>query len=409
METARNPSDAQTDPSKGRTFVYQCEITAMDPDFASLSALLGAADPIGVVSIFVDAGGEARGTAIDIHNRLSDLQRRVSADGPAERADALHRSLTGLEAEIEGLYDPSASGRGRVMFAPLSGAAPTRFSTQLRLRNRVVLDDRPFVHPLLESLEQGRPAGVILMSRDVAEVLEWRHGELLNMGRIVLDGEAPSEAWGAPRPAGHQQTEPSPERRERRADDQRRRFVDRIADAVTRLATRRGWERAVISGDERLTGPLLGALPEPLRDTAVRDSRHLIESDSRSLNAIVSELLQRQQAEADVRLTERILNAARAAEGGALGLSEVLAALNEARVMHLIYDPDVRYAGAVADDGQLSSPPERRATVRVVQEPRLTERMVERCLETGARVTPVGKRAAAMLAETGGVAAQLRW
>ena len=47
--------------------------------------------------------------------------------------------------------------------------------------------------------------------------------------------------------------------------------------------------------------------------------------------------------------------------------------------------------------------------VRVVEEPRLTERMVERCLETGARVTPVGGRAAAMLAETGGVAAQLRW
>ena len=151
------------------------------------------------------------------------------------------------------------------------------------------------------------------------------------------------------------------------------------------------------------------ALPEPLRDNAVRDPRHLIESDSRSLNAIVSQLLEQQQAESDLRLTDRILNAARAAEGGALGLSEVLAALNEARVMHLIYDPDLRYAGAIADDGQLSSPPEHRAMVRVVEEPRLTERMVERCLETGARVTPVGGRAAAMLAETGGVAAQLRW
>ena len=90
--------------------------------------------------------------------------------------------------------------------------------------------------------------------------------------------------------------------------------------------------------------------------------------------------LEQQQAESDLRLTDRILNAARAAEGGALGLSEVLAALNEARVMHLIYDPDLRYAGAIADDGQLSSPPEHRAMVRVVEEPRLTERMVERCL-----------------------------
>jgi predicted component of type VI protein secretion system len=342
---------------------------------------------------------------------LSHLERCVSADGPAERAVALNRALTRLEREIEGLYDPSASGRGRVMFVPLSGAAPTRFSTQLQLRNRVVLDDRPFVHPLLESLEQGRAAGVILVSRDLAEVLEWRHGELVNMARVILDVDAPSEdpRAEAPRPAGHQQTAPSPEGRERRADDQRRRFVDRIATAAMQLATRRGWERAVISGDERLTGPLLRALPEPLRDNAVRDPRHLIESDSRSLNAIVSQLLEQQQAESDLRLTDRILNAARAAEGGALGLSEVLAALNEARVMHLIYDPDLRYAGAIADDGQLSSPPEQRPTARVVEEPRLTERMVERCLATGARVTPVGGRAAEMLADAGGVAAQLRW
>jgi hypothetical protein len=408
METTPSLTDAQSDPSQRKEPpVYQREMTAADPDVASLSALLDAVDPIGVVSIFVDAGGEARATAIDIQNRLSQLQRSVSTDGPAERADALNRALERFAGDIEGLCDPSASGRGRVMFAPLSGAEPTRFSTQLRLPNRVVLDDRPFVHPLLESLEQGRPAGVVLMSRDLTEVLEWRHGELLNMARIVLDGDAPGEDLVSG-PA-HQPTEPSPERRERRADDQRRRFVDRVASAVTQLATRRGWERAVISGDDRLTGPLLSALPEPLRDNAVRDPRHLIESDSRSLNAIVSELLQRQQAESDLRLTARILNAARAGEGGALGLSEVLAALNEARVMHLIYDPELRFAGAIAQDGQLLSPPEQPATVRVTQEPRLTERMVERCLQTGSHVTPVSGRAAALLADSGGVAARLRW
>ena len=53
-------SDAPTQPREEGTFVYQSELTAADPDVASLSALLSAADPIGVVSIFVDARGEAR-------------------------------------------------------------------------------------------------------------------------------------------------------------------------------------------------------------------------------------------------------------------------------------------------------------------------------------------------------------
>ena len=45
----------------------------------------------------------------------------------------------------------------------------------------------------------------------------------------------------------------------------------------------------------------------------------------------------------------------------------------------------------------------------VVYEPRLTERMVERSLATGARVTPVSGEGAALLADMGGVAARLRW
>jgi hypothetical protein len=92
------------------------------------------------------------------------------------------------------------------------------------------------------------------------------------------------------------------------------------------------------------------------------------------------------------------------------GVSEVLAALNEARVMHLVYAPGLRYVGAIGEDGQLSCASERRPMARnVVYEPRLTERMVERSLATGARVTPVSGEGAALLADMGGVAARLRW
>ena len=42
-------------------------------------------------------------------------------------------------------------------------------------------------------------------------------------------------------------------------------------------------------------------------------------------------------------------------------------------------------------------------------EPRLTERIVERCLDTGAQITPVEGAASAVLADAGGIAALLRW
>jgi hypothetical protein len=79
-------------------------------------------------------------------------------------------------------------------------------------------------------------------------------------------------------------------------------------------------------------------------------------------------------------------------------------------VSHFIYDPEVRFDGAVGEDGRLfprsESPP---AAGRIRPEPRLIERIVERGLETGAEITPVEAAARSTLADAGGIAALLRW
>jgi hypothetical protein len=77
-------------------------------------------------------------------------------------------------------------------------------------------------------------------------------------------------------------------------------------------------------------------------------------------------------------------------------VSEVVAALNEARVEHLVDDPELRYVGAVGGDGRLYAAGE--GDGRGADEPRLTERIVERAVLTGARVTPVPGAAATTLA-----------
>jgi hypothetical protein len=392
--------------------MYERALTAADLDSTDLLALLEREDPVGVLSIFADAESDARRSEIDLRNRMSELQRRLGADGPRERAEALADTVARRWPDIEALWDPTGDGRGRALFAPLSGGEPTRVSTRQSFANRVVLDDRPFIHPLLERLERGRPAGVALLSGGVAELLEWRHGELVALARFVAEIDAPRERPGpvAAGPARHQQTTPWREQRARRSRNRRRRFLDHVASEMADAARRHGWERLVLAGAERLTRRVLRALPESLRDHAIRDRRHLIELESDAVEPIVRELLERQQADWDARLVQSVRDAAMGGRGGALGLSEVLAALNDARVEHLVYDPDVRYDGAIASDGRLVVPPEWHPTAGpLTPEPRLTERMVERCLATGARITPVSGPAAAMLADMGAVAARLRW
>jgi Bacterial archaeo-eukaryotic release factor family 10 len=236
--------------------------------------------------------------------------------------------------------------------------------------------------------------------------------ELVALARVV---EVPDAPRGRPGPvvaggARHQQTTPLREQRQRRARDRRRQLLENVVAALSGLAGERGWERVIVSGGQALTAPLIRALPAPLHHNAIGEDRHLIEMESAAVARIVGELLEREQSEWDARLTHRIRDAAMAGRGGALGLSEVTAALNDARVEHLVYDPAIRYAGALAGDGRLVVPPEAHPLGKpLTAEPRLTERIVERCLATGARVTPVTGPAVEMLADMGGIAARLRW
>jgi riboflavin biosynthesis pyrimidine reductase len=385
----------------------------LDPE--TLLALVQQTDPLGVLSIYVDAqpggpGARSRGAAIDIGNRLAELESRIRSDGPPERAVAVSDRLERLAPEIERLVDPRESGRGRVLFVPLSEGRLTRFSSRLSVANRVVLDSSAFIHPLLELLDEGRPTGVVVASRSEGNLLEWRLGELRSLRRLTPDApEASHERSGpvAPNPGGAHTT-PRREQRQARERHQLRRFVREMAAVASQQAGERGWERVLVSGGETLTEPLAQAMPRTLR--TVRDPRMLAQLDPSELVRAVTGRLRSEHHEHELRLVDSMRETAHGGGAAALGLSEVSAALNEGRVLHLAYDPVVRYEGSVDSDGMLyaegEAPP---AADGLLHEPRLTERLVERGLETGARLTPVEGASLAALAEAGGIGAWLRW
>lgn len=274
-----------------------------------------------------------------------------------------------------------------------------------------MLDSSPFIHPLLELLDQGRPAGVVLGSREEARLLEWRLGELTLLDTFVPDVvQAPHERKGpvGPTPTARQGS-PKNEQQQARERVQDARFVDHIAAAASELASEHGWDSVLVSAGDRLTERLAEALAQPLRDVAIRDPRLLLELDPDSLSATVGAHLEVARGQLETELIGQVRGAAGSGQA-ALGLSEVVGALNEARVAHLLYDSAVRYQGSVGPDGRLHAENESGpGEDPPVPEPRLTERLVERALETAARVTPLEGAAAEALGELGGIAALMRW
>jgi hypothetical protein len=394
------------------------ELNAIELDERMLLDLVRSTDPVGVLSIYIDAHSGApdpgpRSWAIDLDNRLAELERRIADNGRPELENALRRALVRIRPLLERKIDPRSSGRGRALFVWLDRLDVTSFSSQMRLPTRVVLDTSPFVHPLLELLDLGRPAGVALTTGDQVELLDWRLGELRTLARIAPDVPSDPERQ-EPGPVSNnaaraQLTTPGRELRARRERERRRRLLVRAAVQASRLVDERGWEHILVSGDDRLTTAFIQELPDRHRDRAIRDPRLLTGAAPRSLADLVGDRFAAERAQRNLELSRRARDAT-FGPGAALGLSEVLAALNQARVAHLIYDPDVRYQGAMDADGWLYVESETPAgNVATLAEPRLTERLVERSLDTAARVTPVAGAAAGPLADADGIAALLRW
>lgn len=386
-----------------------------DLDSETLLKLNQRTDELGVLSVFVHTDPSRdqnlQAVGIDLKNRYRELQRRVTEDGGHSRGREVAAALERLWPQVEGLASPPASARSHFFFAGLDGDWVVRFDSPMDVANRVVLDDGPFIHPLLELLDEGRPAGVVVLSTEEARILEWRLGSLQMVSRLEQEYvEAPHERAGpiGGGPTGQLNT---PMREQRKARDRKlmNRFVDRVVKTAGDLAATRGWERILISGGEYWTEQVIARFPEPLREAVFGDSRILSGLDDTALAAPVTDLLREYHTDNKQQLVERMREAV-GAGAAAVGLSEVAAALTAGRVAHLVYDPEVRYAGSVGADGALYAgdevaPGDEPGT----PDPRLTERLVERALETGARVSPVEGAAAGPLQDANGIAALLRW
>ncbi|BBX24193.1 hypothetical protein MTER_36040 [Mycolicibacter terrae] len=371
-------------------------------------------DKLGVltVSLNADPSGDPnlQAAAIDLKNRFRELQRRIAAE--SEHSDKTVAALERLWPRVAELADPAAGGRSRILFAGLEDDWVLQLQSALPIASRVVLDDRPFIHPLLELLDEGRPAGVVLVSAEDAVLLEWRVGSVQQLSRIEqqyveASHERAGHIGGGPQGQFHT---PMQEQRQSREHDRAQRFLDRVTTVAAGLAAERGWERILVSGGDRWTEPAVTKFPQVLRDRVFADTRVLSGLDAAALQAAVTEWAHEQHAERERRLLDGVCDGAGSGHRVALGLSEVAAALNAGRVAHLIYDPEVRYTGTLGADGALYAGEEVGPDGHPgTPDSRLTERLVERAFKTGARISPIQGAADGRLRDAAGVAALLRW
>jgi len=234
----------------------------MEPAAIELDAIAALSDPIGVLSVYVDAdpalvASPRPAWEAPIRAGLRRLGKSARRKRPRDEWMALRERLDELERELETLLDPRSGRRGRALFAAVSGSEIHRVGVDIPFAPFVALDRHARVLPLLAAMQDGRRAGAVTLSWDRLESAEWHFDQLDPLETIELAQEEPQ-----PRPATHPAVpQPFPER-DRFESAAGARVLSLLRDAGKRLARQaraRGWDIVVVDGDPRLADALSDA------------------------------------------------------------------------------------------------------------------------------------------------------
>jgi len=373
-----------------------------------LRALATADPPAPVLSVYARTDprdpsntGHSPAWEVALRNGLRAVNEELEARDDRELRLSFRELRERIEDELLTL-EPAERGRSVAWFVGADGTEHARLGLQLPVReDRVVLDGKPFVSPLVDVADRGAATGVVLVGLEHVRLLQIEQGEVtepdaseyeIALGDWRRYGGSPERGM---RTTGHR------ERLEARVGEQRARLFDEAARAAAGRLDELGWEQVALVGQHQVAGQFREAAPGALTDriVSVLDANLGGEDASVVAETLEPHLDEQWRARAAALAQEA---AERAAAGGAaaLGPDETLATLVAGRASHLVLDPAADLSAAASDQvvEALGGP----ATL-------LAERAVEAAVASDAEVTALAAEDSPALARAGGMLALLRW
>ena len=339
----------------------------------------------------------ARSSAIT--SVLTEAAHRVDSARELE-----HAEREALKADVERVRqvlmgDVAANGTRAVAVYACQGEDLLEVvSLRHPLDSRVVLERTPYVAPLLHEGAAERWC-VLLTNRRVARLFTGDGEELEETDRIEDDVHSQHDQGGW-----------SQSRYQRSVEKEKTDHLQHAADVAFALYQQRGFDCLLVGAPEELVGEVEGRLHNYLRERLAGrvqcDVEHSnLEEVRRCAADRILEHVRGREREALDRLAEGVGRGGR----GAAGLSEVLAALNEARVETLLISPGFTAAGVRDPATGLLYPGEDDAPATGTLEPieDIVEKAIEKAIDQSANV--IGVRHHDDLGPLGGIGAVLRY
>lgn len=362
------------------------------PDSPVLSIYLGT-DP-------AESANLKRGFQVVLKNMFRDVTRRLDQD----KLDQFEADAKQVTDFLDGYRDPA---KGVVFFSDASEGLFLVRELRVKVPNLTWWNDAPEVRPLTEMLDEHARYGLVLSDRKQSRLFTIFMGEIEEAREAFATAEIPhTKSPGQDHAFSQMQIE-------HKADLHARWHLKHVAELMSRIARKFEFDRLILAGPVEATSELQELLPKQLRNRIV-DRIHLpVEATKVQVLEETLKIDEKIERALEVDLVSQVVTAAMKGREGTLGLGDTLLALEERRVLRLVYSHDFTVPGFQCTNcGALYA--EARNSCDYCGKPisavdDLMELAAKRTIEMGAMVEPVYDQAAARLKSHGNIGALLRF
>ncbi|NNJ25260.1 Vms1/Ankzf1 family peptidyl-tRNA hydrolase [Alienimonas chondri] len=268
----------------------------------------------------------------DLNNRARAARRLIEHDEP-EHLAAFDAALAGLEALIE--RESLEDGAGYCLMSCPEANVEYGYKLTVPPETSFRAARGPNLRPLAEFQDEYEPFLLVAADNDGTRILQIA-GAVAGGEDTVKGGvknRVKKGGW-------------SQQRYARRRKGQLKRYAGEVAERLAELIREDGLDRIVLLGSQETCQQIEEELPEHLRDKVIADEGFDLHAAEDELVEEGLRLFQKEERREEKALWKQIQNEALSGGLGAIGVDDVLTALQTGRVDELAVDHDVTIDGS---------------------------------------------------------------
>jgi len=217
------------------------------------------------------------------------------------------------------------------------------FHLSIPIKNEIIVDNTPYIKPLLDILDNYQRYAILLVGKDSARLF------IIHLGEI----EEYTEVHTAGIPGKHKKGgwySLSEKSYERHIDHKVEIHLKDVIKQLELLLSREYVGRLILGGSEEAITKARGMLPQKLSDKVIGTFHAEMFANSNEILKRAEPVLRAYERNYDEKTVEDLITRAMKNENAVIGIEDVLHALQEGRIMKLLFLKDFKKSGLTCEN-----------------------------------------------------------